>query len=132
MPAGSPKTGASLPEMPPIQSDSGPCIPVQLLDAPTQRLLAASAYGVLIAARLWDFYTLAIDDTESFWLFLKWVAVDAVFLFGMPALRIPWLEWPSWVIFTLFSLHAVLNAMLMFRVGVRRYQDVKEKLLTLL
>lgn len=120
-PAASPKPRSSLRDAPskqPATADNGPCIPTQLLDAPTQRLLAASAYGLLLAARLWDFYMLAADDAESFWLFLKWVAIDAVFLFGLPALRIPWLEWPSWVIFSLFSVHSVLNAMLMFRIGV--------------
>lgn len=58
------------------------------------------------------------DDTESFWLFIKWVAIDIVFMFGLPELRIPWLEWSSTAITVPFLLHAVLNGMLMFRIPV--------------
>jgi nucleoporin POM152 len=49
---------------------------------------------------------------------MKWVAIDGVFLFGLPALRIPWLEWSSWAMTALFLLHATLDAMMMFQIGI--------------
>lgn len=96
-----------------------PLIPTDILDAPTQRLYVLAAYGILLAWRLYDFSRLVEDETESFWLFLKWVAIDSVFLYGLPGLRIPWLEWEFFTISVLFSIHALLNGMLMFRIPVR-------------
>ena len=58
------------------------------------------------------------DDTESLWQFLKWVFIDAAFIYGVPALRIPWLEWSSTMTTILFSVHALLNGMLMFKILV--------------
>lgn len=59
-----------------------------------------------------------VDDTESFWLFMKWIAIDGIFLFGLPALRIPWLEWSSAAMTILFLAHALVDGMLMFKIGV--------------
>ncbi|KAL3426183.1 hypothetical protein PVAG01_02974 [Phlyctema vagabunda] len=93
-----------------------PLIPVNLVDAPSQRMYAVAVYVFLLAWRLYDWSGLIEDDTESFWLFLKWIAIDAGFLFGVPELRIPWLEWSHPVVTGLFVLHAVFNGMLMFRI----------------
>ena len=68
--------------------------------------------------RLYDFYNLTVDDTESFWLFLKWIAIDGVFLFALPGLRIPWLEWSTGTMSSVFLAHAAVDGMLMFRIGV--------------
>jgi len=105
-----------------------PLIPTDILDAPTQRLYVAAVYGILIAWRLYDFSGLVEDETESFWLFLKWVAIDSVFLYGLPGLRIPWLEWEFLTISILFAIHAFLNGMLMFRIPVCLYPSTSEEL----
>lgn len=49
---------------------------------------------------------------------MKWMLIDAVFLFGLPALRIPWLEWSTTVMLFLYMAHVLLDGMLMFRIGV--------------
>lgn len=95
-----------------------PLIPTDILDAPTQRLYVAAVYGMLIAWRLYDFSGLMEDETESFWLFVKWVGIDSIFLYGLPGFRIPWLEWEFFTISILFAVHALFNAMLMFRIPV--------------
>lgn len=77
-----------------------------------------SFYIGLWAWRLYDFYNLVVDDTESLWLFMKWLTIDGIFLFGLPALRIPWLEWGSAVMAVLFMMHALLDGMLMFKIGI--------------
>ena len=62
----------------------------------------------------------ALDDSEeqSLWLFMKWVAIDGIFLFGLPRLRIPWLEWSASTMMLLFFSHAVADGMLMFRIPI--------------
>ena len=58
------------------------------------------------------------SEEQSLWLFMKWVAIDGIFLFGLPGLRIPWLEWSSSTMLLLFLGHALADAMLMFRIPV--------------
>lgn len=69
--------------------------------------------------KLYDFYTLAIEEDKSLVSCLKWCFLDMVFIFGVPLLEIPWLEWSNATAFMLFVLHAGLDVMLMFRIGVR-------------
>ncbi|RFU24305.1 hypothetical protein B7463_g12035, partial [Scytalidium lignicola] len=106
----------TIPQPAPASVSSAPVIPVTLIDAPSQRMYACGVYGLLLVWRLYDWWKLVEDDTESFWLFIKWVAIDIVFMFGLPELRIPWLEWSSTAITIPFLVHAVLNGMLMFRI----------------
>jgi nucleoporin POM152 len=96
----------------------GPLVPLSILDAPTQRLSVSLFYFCLMLWRFYNYYKLVSDETESLWLFMKWVAIDGVFLFGLPELRIPWMEWSSTLMTFLFLFHAVLNAFLMFRIPV--------------
>lgn len=98
--------------------DNQPLIPFDTVDPASQRLYVVAFYIVLWAWRLYDFYSLIVDDTESFWLFLKWLAIDGIFLFGLPSLRIPWLEWSNPVMAALFGMHALVNGMLMFKIGI--------------
>ncbi len=58
------------------------------------------------------------SEEQSLWLFMKWVALDGIFLFGLPGLRIPWLEWSGATMVMLFTFHAVADAMLMFRIPI--------------
>ncbi|KAI9743280.1 MAG: hypothetical protein M1818_003126 [Claussenomyces sp. TS43310] len=98
--------------------ESTPLIPTTLIDAPTQRFYVLALYILLLAWRLYDWARLVEDDAESFWLFLKWVATDGVFLYGLPGMRIPWLEWRNPVVTGLFLWHAIVNGMLMFRIPI--------------
>jgi nucleoporin POM152 len=99
---------------------NAPLIPLNLVDAPSQRLYVFAIYVALLGWRLYDWGKLVEDEADSLWLFIKWVATDAVvFLYALPALRIPWLEWSNPAIMSVFLVHAVLNGMLMFRIPVR-------------
>jgi nucleoporin POM152 len=100
------------------EAASSPLIPLNILDAPSQRLYAFGIYAALLAWKLYDWVQLVEDNTESFWLFMKWVAIDLVFLFGLPELRIPWLELSQPFVVALFFCHGIFNWMLMFNVGV--------------
>jgi nucleoporin POM152 len=49
---------------------------------------------------------------------MKWVLIDAAFLFGLPGLRIPWISWSGSAMTVLFLTHALFNAILMFQIGL--------------
>ncbi|KAK0724799.1 hypothetical protein B0H67DRAFT_598285 [Lasiosphaeris hirsuta] len=95
-----------------------PLIPLNILDAPTQRFYAFGIYVALLAWKFYDWAQLVEENSESFWLFLKWIAIDCVFLFGLPELRIPWLELSQPFVVVAFFAHAVFDWMLMFNVGL--------------
>jgi nucleoporin POM152 len=95
-----------------------PLIPFSVLDAPTQRLYISAFYLVLTAWRLYDYSQLVASESDSLWLFMKWVAIDGAFLYGLPGLKIPWLEWSNSTTTVLFLLHAILTGILMFRIRV--------------
>jgi nucleoporin POM152 len=109
-----------LPDLPraPPQSSSGPLIPSDILDPAQQRFYVFALYVALWAYRTYDFYTLAVEEDESLWLCLKWCFFDVLFMFGVPLLEIPWLEWGNGAAFLLFVLHAGVDVMLMFRIGI--------------
>lgn len=113
---------ASMPSLPSLapSSSSGdaPLIPSSVLDAPSQRLYIAIFYLALTAWRFYDYFALISDDTESLWLFMKWAAIDSAVIYGLPGLRIPWLQWSSSTMTLLFVGHGVMNAILMFRTPV--------------
>ena len=98
---------------------SAPLIPFDVLDAPSQRLYLIFFYLGLTIWRLYDYVILVSDESDSLWLFMKWVAIDSIFLYGLPALKIPWLQWSSPTTSILFVAHAMLSAVLMFRIPVR-------------
>jgi nucleoporin POM152 len=95
-----------------------PVIPTTLVDAPTQRLYTAGVYGLLIMWRFYDWWTLVEAETTSLPLFGKWFLIDIIFLYGVPMLRIPWLEWSDSTAVAACLAHQVLNWMLMFRIPV--------------
>ncbi|KAJ5219798.1 Nucleoporin [Penicillium chermesinum] len=113
------KSPAKSPAKPPkpAEPSSTPLVPVHLVDAPSQRLYVVAFYLVLNAWRVYESWT-ASDELDSTWLFLKWVSVDGVFLFGLQALRIPWLEWAFPTTLAVFLLHVVGNVFLMFRIPI--------------
>lgn len=77
-----------------------------------------AVYGLLLVWRIYDWWQLVEEDTTSMWHFFKWAFVDLVFMFGVPALRIPWLEWSDTTSIVAYVVHAALNGMLMFRIPV--------------
>ena len=99
-----------------------PMIPFTMVDAPSQRLYVTLFYTALNIWRLYDYLGLVLDEAESLWMFMKWLAIDSVFLYGLPELQIPWLQWSSSMTTTLVILHTILNAFLMFRIPVRLAQ----------
>ncbi|KAI9834245.1 MAG: hypothetical protein M1819_003083 [Sarea resinae] len=74
---------------------STPLIPFDVIDAPSQRLYVLAFYFGLMAWRFYDYWRLVADDVDSLWLFMKWAAIDGAFLYGLPAMRVPWLEWST-------------------------------------
>ncbi|OAL46284.1 hypothetical protein IQ07DRAFT_575339 [Pyrenochaeta sp. DS3sAY3a] len=115
-----PNVRSPLPDVPkgPPQGSAGPLIPSDILDPAQQRFYVVALYAALWAYRSYDFYTLAAEEDESLWLCLKWCFLDMMFMFGVPLLEIPWLEWSNAAAFLLFVLHAGLDVMLMFRIGI--------------
>ena len=99
-------------------NQNAPLIPFSVLDAPSQRLYISILYLGLTTWRLYDFFAVISDDNESLWLFMKWVAIDSAVLYGLPGLRIPWLQWSSSTTMMLVFLHGIVNAILMFRIPV--------------
>lgn len=116
------KSRSPLPDLPESSSTTttshAPIIPVNLIDAPSQRMYTVAAYGLLLVWCLYDWWKLVEEDTTSFGLFLKWTVIHAVFLYGVPQLRIPWLEWSETTSHFALLAHAGLNGLLMFRVPV--------------
>lgn len=102
----------------PAAPPSEPLIPTNLIDAPSQRMYALAIYGLLLVYRLYDWWTLVEEDTSSLWLFIKWGIIDFGFIYGIPMLRIPWLEWSDSTKFMASLVHIGIDAMLMFRIPV--------------
>ena len=124
-------TGTQVPRSPSLPATSSnansptPKIPSTLVDAPSQRLCVALFYGLLTIWRLYDYFGLVSDQVESLWMFMKWLLIDSAFLYGLPELEIPWLQWSSSTTTTLVILHSMLNALLMFRIPVRTALHLK-------
>ncbi|KAK4542387.1 hypothetical protein LTR36_006844 [Oleoguttula mirabilis] len=111
-----------LPDIPALQPTAlsppdEPLIPTRIIDAPQQRLYAFTIWVALWSWKFYDFYNLQESDEQSLWLFMKWVALDGLWLFGLPGLRIPWLEWSSTTMTLLFCAHALTDGMMMFRIS---------------
>lgn len=109
---------SSLPQTSVNSVSSLPLIPVHLIDAPSQRLYTSILYSVLLAYRLYDWWALVEEDVTSFSLFVKWCSIDLVFLFGVPLLRIPWMEWSETTSIIACLVHCIMNGLMMFRVNV--------------
>lgn len=116
--ARSPKLPLAPENIQPQALGSQPVIPLTVLDAPQQRLYAFGVYVLLWAWKLYDWLQVVEDGDFSWFLFLKWIFIDFAFLFGVPELRIPWLELSQPVVTTVFSAHVVINYMLMFNIPV--------------
>ena len=111
------KAGVSSPSAAP-NDEEAPLIPFDVLDGPSQRFSVAIAFASLVAWRLYDHHLAQTEASEALWLFMKWIVIDSTFIFGLPRLRVPWLQWPPVVTYALFLGLATLDAMLMFDVGI--------------
>lgn len=109
-------------------SSSTPLIPVTLIDAPSQRFYVISVYGILLIWCLYDWWKLLEEDAQSIGLFMKWTCIYALCSYGVPQLRIPWLEWSYAMSHASFLIHAGLTFMLMFRIPVRKYTCITREL----
>lgn len=107
------------PLVPATADPSTPAIPLSILDAPSQRAYAVAAYVLLWAWKLYDYSKLIRDDADSLFFFMKWTMIDGLYMYGLPALRIPWLEWSGPTSLALFMTHALLDWVMMFRIPVR-------------
>ena len=119
--AGVDRLAERIPTIPTIQptlptSPNEPLIPEHIIDAPSQRLYAFTIWVALWAWKVYDFSTLNEVEEQSLWLFMRWIAIDGVWLFGLPSMRIPWLEWSSTTMTLLFMAHALVDGMMMFRI----------------
>ncbi|PHH59748.1 hypothetical protein CDD81_2616 [Ophiocordyceps australis] len=95
-----------------------PVIPLSFLDAPQQRLYAFALYVLLWGWKLYDWLQVIEDGESSWWLFLKWILIDFAYIFGLPELRIPWLELSQFTVTSIFASHVMLNYILMFNIPV--------------
>ncbi|PVH97706.1 hypothetical protein DM02DRAFT_673934 [Periconia macrospinosa] len=112
-----PNVRSPLPDVPtatPI-SDSQPVIPTHMLDAAQQRIYVTSFYVVLLGWKLYNRYTL---EEESLGLTLKWAFIDLCFIFGVPLLDIPWMQWSNGTAFVFFVGHAFIDWFLMYRISL--------------
>ncbi|KAK2747269.1 hypothetical protein FQN57_002167 [Myotisia sp. PD_48] len=99
------------------QPNASPIIPFEVVDAPSQRIYAAAFYFGLVAWKIYDYWVSSEED-DATWLFLKWIILDGLYLFGLPALRIPWLEWAFSTTLAVFFVHAVMSVFMMFRIPI--------------
>ncbi|KAK0857072.1 hypothetical protein LTR03_000993 [Friedmanniomyces endolithicus] len=113
-----------LPEIPALQASTysstpgEPWVPEHVVDAPTQRLFSVVVWVGLGIWKAYDFSTLQDTEEQGLWLFMKWIMLDGFYLFALPSFQIPWLEWSPFTTVMLFSAHAVLDGMLMFRIPI--------------
>lgn len=121
----SPSTPTS-PKLPDISSlkpsraePGAPLISFHVIDAPSQRLYAFGIFVLLWIWRLYDWSNLMADETESLWLFMKWLVLDLTYLYFLESAHIPWLEFGPGTQMFFFSVHAILNGLLMFRIPIR-------------
>jgi nucleoporin POM152 len=89
-----------------------------VLDAPSQRFYAIGLYAVLFLWKLYDWVSVAEEGEGSWGMFLKWIVIDIIYLFGLPELRIPWLEWSQTFVTGVYCAHVVIDWLLMFLVPV--------------
>ncbi|KAI1195683.1 putative nuclear pore protein [Nemania serpens] len=96
-------------------ADSGPLIPLAVIDAHTQRTFALGLYFLLAAVRLLDYFQVQYNDAHAYY-FFKWALVDAVYLFSLPYFRIPWLELSSEFILMAFMGAVIADWWLMYNI----------------
>lgn len=90
-------------------------IPFDVVDAPTQRFYVVGFYVLLWVWKLYNAYHIS-GDLDSTWYFLQWSGTDIAFLIVLSWLQIPWLEFSYLTSGTLWILHTIVNAFLMYHI----------------
>lgn len=98
---------------------NGMLIPERIADAPTQRFYATSLFVFLQALKFYDYIQLygAPPSAETIFA-IKWIGIDAVFLFLIPKLKIPWLSFGLAATFLQIAIISVLNICLSARIPI--------------
>ncbi|KAI2634476.1 hypothetical protein GGS21DRAFT_104520 [Xylaria nigripes] len=96
---------------------SAPFIPLTIIDAPTQRFYACAIYVALFGWRLYDYLQVQESSAHTSY-FFKWVFIDALYLFSLPQLRIPWLELSSEFIIGAFIVTTIGDWWLMYNIPI--------------
>lgn len=97
---------------------SQPLIPLNVIDAPTQRFYACAIWVALLGWRFYDWIQVLEDNGGSLYFFVKWLIFDFFFWFSLPSLRIPWLELAPATVVMFWGAHAFWNWCLMFNIPV--------------
>ncbi|KAI1130147.1 hypothetical protein F5Y10DRAFT_236305 [Nemania abortiva] len=95
--------------------DAQPVIPLTIVDAPTQRFYACAVYVALLAWRLYDYIQVQDNGAHASY-FFKWAFIDALYLFSLPHLRIPWLELSSEFVLVAFMATVFTDWWLMYNI----------------
>lgn len=108
-----------------LQNPTGPLppvIPLDAVDAPTQRLYAVGLFVLLQAWKFYDIagiYTTDGDSISELWFCSKWLVLDGCFFWFLPLLRIPWLTFtPNFTLCTIAIL-SVFDIFLSLKYQVR-------------
>lgn len=99
-----------------------PRIATNIIDAPTQRFYAVTIFLAIQAIKIADIaklYTGDEGDSISELMFcFKWVAIDGLFFWFLPFMRIPWLTFsPSTTFLQIFAFF-MINMMVSFKYSV--------------
>ncbi|KAI1180988.1 hypothetical protein F4777DRAFT_527817 [Nemania sp. FL0916] len=94
---------------------NAPLISLQVMDAPTQRFYACAIWVLLLAWRLYDYVQVQDSGAHASY-FFKWALIDAIYLFSLPHLRIPWLELSSEFVLVAFMFFVFCDWWLMYNI----------------
>ena len=103
-----------------------PLISFEIADAPTQRFYAVIIFLALQLWKLWDLTALYANEGDSvseLWFCMKWVALDGVFFWFLPVLRIPWLTFSQTFTLSAIAVFSLANILLSLKyfVSSRRF-----------
>ncbi|KAJ1735076.1 hypothetical protein LPJ61_000738, partial [Coemansia biformis] len=93
----------------------GSALPASVADLPSQRMYALAVLGLLVAWKLYDAISLTVDPGRtSFFLLLKWCALDTVLWYAAWRLHIPRMTVSARTMYALLAASAFVNLNLFF------------------
>lgn len=96
---------------------NGMLIPERIADPPTQRFYATSLFILLQALKFHDYIQLYGAPASAETTFaVKWIAIDATFLFLIPKLKIPWLSFGLAATFLQITIIGIFDIFLSARI----------------
>lgn len=99
-------------------NDIPPLIPFEIIDGPTQRVYVVGLFALLTAWKLYDWTRLFAEHGDSMtelWFVMKWLLIDGVAIWMLPALRIPWMTPSGPATLGIICLVSCLNLVLSLR-----------------